>query len=370
MPHLRRSCGTMDAHTKLLETDPVYRSNRLAIESFTAARAFAKAALPKVVKIPVVVHVVYATAAENITDAQVKSQIDVLNHDYRKKNADISKIPAPFKALAADARIEFALATRAPNGSPTNGITRTQTTKQQFDSHKNDIKFASHGGHNAWARDKYLNLWTAKTIVDPQAGQLLGYAQFPGGAAATDGVVITSDGFGTLGTVQPPFNLGRTATHEIGHWFNLLHIWGDDGGACTGSDNVPDTPNQADHNFNKPHFPHVTCHNGPNGDMFMNYMDYVDDDTMFMFTKGQVARIRAALSGPRASLIASDGLTKVAPTTRVTFSVSGSAAKREAALARYADQGATRVWNGAEWVTAKPAATARPAKATGRGRSR
>jgi hypothetical protein len=367
---LRRSCGTMDAHTKMLASDPVYRANRLTIESFTAARAFARAARPKIVTIPVVVHVVFASAVEDISDAQVQSQIDVLNRDYRKKNPDVGKIPAPFKALAADARIQFALATRAPNGSPTAGITRTHTSKQQFDSHRNDIKFAAHGGHDAWPRDKYLNLWTAKTIVDPQVGALLGYAQFPGGAAATDGVVITSDGFGTQGTAQAPFNLGRTATHEIGHWFNLLHIWGDDNGACTGSDNVPDTPNQADHNFNKPAFPHVTCQNGPNGDMFMNYMDYVDDDTMFMFTKGQVKRMRAALNGPRASLLASDGLAKVAPTARVVLSVPASAAARQAALARHADHGATRVFDGVEWVTVKPAAKARPAKAARRRRSR
>jgi len=349
----------MEAHAQMLETDTVYRSNRLAIESFTAARVSAKAAAPpKIVKIPVVVHVVYASAAENISDAQVKSQIDALNRDYRKKNADLGKIPAPFKSRAADVRIEFALAVRAPNGSPTTGITRTQTTKQQFDSHKNDIKFASTGGHDAWSRDKYLNLWTAKTIVDPQVGALLGYAQFPGGAAATDGVVITSDGFGTQGTAQAPFNLGRTATHEIGHWFNLLHIWGDDAGACTGSDNVPDTPNQADHNFNKPVFPHVTCGNGPNGDMFMNYMDYVDDDTMFMFTVGQAARARAALNGPRASLLTSDGLTKVPSTTPVVLKLPASAAARQAALARQADHGATRVFDGVGWVTVKSAAKA------------
>jgi len=363
MALLRRSCGTMEAHTKMIETDPVYRANRLAIESFTAARISAKAAVRKVVKIPVVVHVVYASAGENISDAQVKSQIDALNLDYRKKNTDIGKIPAPFKSLAFDARIEFALAVRDPNGSPTTGITRTETAKQQFDSHKNDIKFASTGGHDAWPRNKYLNLWTAKTILDPQVGPLLGYAQFPGGAAATDGVVITSDGFGTQGTAQAPFNLGRTATHEIGHWFNLLHIWGDDNGACTGSDNVPDTPNQSDHNFNKPTFPHVTCSNGPNGDMFMDYMDYVDDDTMFMFTAGQVARIRAALNGPRASLLTSDGLAKVAPTARLVLSVPASAAARQAALARQADHGATRVFNGAEWVTLKSAAKAKPATA-------
>jgi hypothetical protein len=314
--------------------------------------------------------VVHASAVENISDAQVKSQIDVLNRDYRKKNADLSKTPAPFKPRAADVRIEFALAVRDPNGSPTTGITRTQTTKQQFDSHTNDIKFASTGGHDAWPRDKYLNLWTAKTILDPQVGPLLGYAQFPGGAAATDGVVITSDGFGTQGTAVDPFNLGRTATHEIGHWLNLLHIWGDDNGGCSGSDNVPDTPNQADHNFNKPTFPHVTCANGPNGDMFMNYMDYVDDDTMFMFTAGQAARIRAALNGPRASLLKSEGLTKVPSTTRFVFAMPASAAARQAALARQADHGATRVFNGAEWVTLKSAATAKVATATRRRRQR
>src|SRR5262245_29314894 len=165
----RRACGTMEVHAQLLRKDSVYRRNRLAIETFTAARVAAKAAAPpKIVTIPVVVHVVYKSAAENISTAQVKSQIAVLNRDYRKQNTDLSKIPAPFKSRAADVRIEFALATRAPNGSPTTGITRTQTTKSKFDSNKNDIKFTSTGGHDAWPRDKYLNLWTARTVVDPQ----------------------------------------------------------------------------------------------------------------------------------------------------------------------------------------------------------
>jgi pregnancy-associated plasma protein-A len=347
---LRRTCGTMEAHKRLIKTDPIYRENRMAIESFTAARMAAKAAKPKIVKIPVVVHVVYATNAENISDAQVKSQIAVLNRDYRKKNKDVSKIPAPFKSLAADARIEFALATRAPNGSPTNGITRTRTQKQQFDSQQNDIKFATTGGHDAWPRDQYLNLWTAKTVIDPQMGALLGYAQFPGGPTATDGVVISSDAFGTKGTAKSPFDLGRTATHEIGHWLNLLHIWGDDMGGCSGSDNVPDTPNQADHNFGKPAFPHVTCANGPDGDMFMNYMDYVDDDTMFMFTSGQVDRMHATLHGPRASVLVSNGLDKAAKTAHVTIPVPKSIAKRRRALVRTADRGATRVFDGVGWV--------------------
>ena len=134
------------------------------------------------------------------------------------------------------------------------------------------------------------------------AGGLLGYAQFPGGPAATDGVVIRQSAFGTVGTAAAPFNLGRTATHEVGHWLNLNHIWGDDGTGCTGTDNVADTPNQAGWNTGVPSFPRVSCSNGPNGDMFMNYMDYVDDRAMVMFSAGQVARMQACLDGPRLAI--------------------------------------------------------------------
>jgi hypothetical protein len=116
-------------------------------------------------------------------------------------------------------------------------------------------------------------------------------------------VVILNSAFGTTGTATAPFNLGRSATHEVGHWLNLHHIWGDTED-CTGTDFVADTPNAQHPNFGKPTFPHVSCSNGPNGDMFMNYMDYVDDDSMVMFTAGQVVRMHAALEGPRAQLIA------------------------------------------------------------------
>jgi hypothetical protein len=144
---------------------------------------------------------------------------------------------------------------------------------------------------------------------------LLGYAQFPGGPAATDGVVILNSAFGTIGTAAAfaPYNHGRTASHEVGHWLNLRHIWGDDGGGCTGDDLVADTPNAAGPNFGKPAFPRVTCNNGPNGDLFMNYMDYTDDDSMFMFTAGQVARMQACLDGDRSSI----GHTKAGPTIAI-----------------------------------------------------
>jgi hypothetical protein len=139
----------------------------------------------------------------------------------------------------------------------------------------------------------------------------LGYAQFPGGPADTDGVVIAYTAFGDTGTAAPPFDKGRTATHEIGHWLNLRHIWGDDcpsSNQCSGSDFVADTPNQECMNYSCPDFPHVSCNNDPNGDMFMNYMDYVDDPCMIMFTKGQSARMDAALAGPRSTILKSDGL--------------------------------------------------------------
>lgn len=219
-------------------------------------------------------------------------------------------MPAAFSPLAGDARIEFKLATTDPGGNPTDGVTRTRTTADSFDS-TDKMKFSSSGGHDAWPSDEYLNLWVCQL-----SGGLLGYAQFPGGPFNTDGVVVTHTGFGNTGTAAPPFDKGRTTTHEIGHWLNLRHIWGDDGAGCSGSDFVSDTPNQGGSNTGKPVFPKVSCSNGPNGDMFMNYMDYVDDDTMVMFTEGQILRMQACLDGPRSAIgesISCDTVTKNIP---------------------------------------------------------
>jgi hypothetical protein len=226
--------------------------------------------------------------------AQINSQMRVLNRDFRSKNPDKSKVPPVFKGLVADAKVQFALAKKDPKGNPTNGVTRTQTTRASFGSN-DTVKFSTSGGQNAWPSDKYLNLW-----VCTLGGGLLGYAQFPGGPPKTDGVVILNTAFGTIGTASPPFNLGRTATHEIGHWLNLRHIWGDTED-CSGSDLVADTPNAAGPNFGTPSFPHVSCSNGPNGDMFMNYMDYVDDVAMFMFTSQQVERMNTTLENERST---------------------------------------------------------------------
>ena len=290
-----RKCGAAEVHQRLLQ-DPEYQNNRLQIERHLARFLLFDLAGTRagITEIPVVVHIVFTTPAK-VTDAQVKSQIAVLNRDYRAKNTDVKNVPAVWTKLVGDARIQFALATKDPKGAATTGITRTTTKTPSFGT-DDKVKSAKSGGADPWPTDKYLNIW-----VCPLGNGLLGYAQFPGGPAATDGVVIAHTAFGTSGTAAKPFNLGRTTTHEVGHWLNLIHIWGDRLD-CTGTDDVSDTPIAQRPNYGKPKFPHISCNNGPNGDMFVNYMDYVDDDTMVMFTTGQTARMQAALDGPRASI--------------------------------------------------------------------
>jgi hypothetical protein len=297
-PPERRTCATEQIHLQLLLEDPEYGRRRAAIEdqAWAAARSSNPVARSGCTRIPVVVHVVHRTDTENISKAQIDSQIAVLNADFRKKNADVANVPTAFTPLAADARLEFALATVGPDGKPTDGITRRRTTVNGFGYTGNPVKSSSTGGTDPWPTDRYLNVWVCRLT-----GGLLGYAQFPGGPAATDGVVCTFTAFGTTGTAAAPFDRGRTTTHEIGHWLNLRHIWGDVLG-CNGNDFVADTPNQHSPNTGKPTFPRISCDNGPNGDMFMNYMDYVDDDTMVMFTTGQVTRMHACLDGARASI--------------------------------------------------------------------
>jgi hypothetical protein len=297
-----RNCSTMEVLERLMKEDPGYRDRMNQIEQQIQEYLRQNPERDNlIVNIPVVVHVVYRTTTENISDAQIQSQISVLNQDFRKLNADAGNTPAAFAGLVADCQINFCLATRDPNGAATTGITRTKTRKTAF-STNDDVKKSSRGGKDPWPASSYLNLWVCNL-----SNGILGYAQFPGGSAATDGVVINYKAMGTTGTATYPFNLGRTATHEVGHWLNLRHIWGDDGTGCTGSDLVSDTPNQADENYGCPAFPAVSCSNGPNGDMFMNYMDYTDDRCMYMFTTGQSGRMNAVLSGTRVSLLSSSG---------------------------------------------------------------
>ncbi|GAA1599107.1 hypothetical protein GCM10009789_61450 [Kribbella sancticallisti] len=292
----RRQCGVMDVHRRLLSTSPEYVAARSALENATTQYVARQQRFAGIARIPVVVHILWNTAAQNISQAQIDSQIEVLNRDFRATNTDLGIVPAPFTGLVADSRIEFYLATEDPAGNPTDGVTRTQTTRTSF-STDDAIKSSASGGIDPWPTDRYLNMW-----VGQLSGGLLGYAQFPGGPAETDGVVILHSGFGTTGTAAAPFDLGRTTTHEIGHYLNLFHIWGDDGTGCSGSDEVADTPNQGGPNFGVPTFPKLSCNNGPNGDLWVNYMDYTDDRGMVMFTNDQVARMEACLDTVRSSL--------------------------------------------------------------------
>jgi hypothetical protein len=315
-----------------------YRTNRVKEEEFVLRYTWRSARMvraqpPSIVTVPVVVHVVYNNSTQNVSNSQIESQIRILNEDYRKTNADSSLVPDPFKPLAADARIEFKLACKDPEGNDSDGITRTSTNIQSFEIppegsplNAEKVKFTSEGGRDAWDTTRYVNLWVCRLANSPTGGQLLGYAQFPGGPLSTDGVAIHYEAFGDIGTANPPFDKGRTATHEVGHYFDLFHIWGDDqflSDPCSGTDNVTDTPNQKVANVGKPTFPETmnSCPGtGPNGTLFLNYMDYTDDDSMYMFTMGQVIRMRAALDGSRSSLRDSNALVCSGAESRETMS--------------------------------------------------
>lgn len=305
----RRICATIPHHQHLSAHDAAYRSRRRRLESWALAAQAAPPAQP--VHIPVVIHVLWRHEEDNLSEAQLHSQLDVLNEDFRGLNPDRAALPAPFRAAAGEAMVQFALARRDPQGRATDGITRRRTDLREFPwdgsaaatARLDALIKGEPDGAPAWPCEHYLNLW-----VCPLGGGLLGYAQFPGGAPATDGVVVRSRAFGRTGNLVPDYALGRTCTHEVGHWLDLLHIWGDDGRDCTGSDAIEDTPNQGGANTGRPQFPRLSCDNAPDGDMFVNYMDYVDDAAMMMFTRGQVARMAATLAGPRATLARSPGL--------------------------------------------------------------
>ncbi len=246
-----------------------------------------------VVSIPVVFHVLYANSTENIADSEIQEQLQTLNDDFRRQNSDQDNI----WAQAADTEIEFCLASFDPSGAPTNGILRVPTTVSSFGA--NDaMKFSNQGGSDAWPASDYLNFWVCNL-----GGGLLGYAQFPGGPAATDGVVCGYPYVGNNGPGAGIYNLGRTGTHEVGHWLDLRHIWGD--GGCGVDDQVADTPESDASNFNCA-LGHESC---GTEDMVQNYMDYSQDACMNLFTAGQAVRMQALFQpgGARASLLTSNG---------------------------------------------------------------
>ncbi len=279
-----RKCASMEVLEDQIKTDPLRKKYLEDLDVF--ARDFDNRDINLklvngVYEIPVIVNVVYRTAAENISDAQIASQIDVLNKDFSGTNSDYNNTPSNFQSVrSGNTNIRFVLSK----------IVRKSTTKSSWGT--NDaVKKAQ--GITPTTPATHLNLWVCNL-----SGGVLGYAQFPGGAAATDGVVIDNNAFGTIGSATAPFNKGRTATHEIGHWLNLRHIWGD---LNCGNDQVGDTPIHNTANYNCPAAGHKsTCGTKP-VEMTMNFMDYTNDACMYMFTAGQKSRMLATFAGARKS---------------------------------------------------------------------
>lgn len=280
-----------------------------------------------VVTVPVVVHVVWNTAQQNVSDSQIVSQINVLNLDFRRMNSDAVNTPLAFQTIAVDPQIEFCLAQSDPNGNSTNGITRTQTTKTDFGtpllfSGDTSIWYTSLGGQDPWDTSKYCNIW-----VCPLGSFLGGLGFWPGGTSlikgSKDGVLINYNAFGTMGSAVAPYNLGRTTTHEVGHYLNLHHLWGDtnNNSGCTYSDYCNDTPTQVQATQGAcPTFPKTDgCTTGGNGITWMDFMDYTNDNCRNMFTADQSARMNICLAGARASLLSS-GVCTPTSVNEISFS--------------------------------------------------
>jgi hypothetical protein len=312
----QRNCATMDVHNHQLKSHPFMKINMEEIERQTqefVRRNPNGLSQRNVVTIPVVFHVVYfdePSPVQNISEAQIQSQLNVLNQDFSAMNSDFGNVPPAFSGLGANAEIQFCLAQRDPNGNATTGITRKASTKFFWDDpftnlDDNDIKKSSQGGVDPWNPSNYLNIWICR-ISQSNTSIVAGFAQLPGGDPTTDGVVLDYRVTGTLGTALAPFDKGRTGTHEVGHWLNLRHIWGD---ATCGNDLVNDTPIHNGANGGCPTYPHLSTCAGTPVEMTMNYMDYTNDACMYMFTAGQKARMQAVLApgGARASLLCSSG---------------------------------------------------------------
>ena len=300
-----RNCDVNDRMQLLFDADPSFEIYHNDLMDQLNSPSTTTLTTNQVVTIPVVFHVLYKNSQQNISDAQILSQLAVLNADYRKLNADFnSVVPAQFQPFGADIEINFCLATQTPDAQPTNGITR----KSDPSSFTFEDDYYTASGQPAWNNQKYLNIWVGRFTNNG----LLGFAYLPSASGQPfDGLCIGDQFMGTNGTAQAPYNKGRTATHEIGHYFGLNHPWGNNS-SCSNSDNINDTPNTTGPYYGCPTFPSAAnlCSSAvstsPNGAMFMNYMDYVNDACMALFTNDQKTVMRNALSGPRAALLTSN----------------------------------------------------------------
>lgn len=301
-------CGSQFIFDEAVKKDPRLKTRMLnnrqaVIARYDQLNQFNKLLRTNaVITIPVVVHVVLSNPAL-VTDAQIQSQIDVLNADFAGLNADSVRIPAAFKSRYGKGNIRFCLAKRDPQGEGSSGIVRVASTTESDPGNGDPVKFTCEGGSDAWDPMKYLNIWVCE-----MPNGYLGYSHYASLPLSNvplneRGFVNNYQAFGKSGTAQAPFNLGRTATHEIGHFFDLEHIWGPDncegGSSCSDDDGIADTPLQLECTTGAPAADSIikdACSNTAPGIMWMNYMDYVDDRAMVMYTTQQQLRMEATLS--------------------------------------------------------------------------
>ncbi len=294
----QEKCGTTEITKYMMDTYPNYKIEKEKVNTETEKwiKENYQQGEKTIITIPVVVHIVWKTSEENISDSRIYEQIEILSNDFRRTNLDaINPSGQVWWGIAADCEIEFCLAQTDPNGNATSGIIRKETSTSQFTMWGGaSVKDEA----DAWPKDDYLNIW----VCNLGNTGLLGYADPPSGFMGADnGVVINYLNFGL--TSSPQYGKGRTATHEVGHWLNLDHIWGDNN--C-GDDNVTDTPEQEASNDGCPAFPHNpnSCSTtNPSGDMFMNYMDYTNDACMNLFTQGQKTRMISAINLYRPNML-------------------------------------------------------------------
>ncbi|HVT87101.1 MAG TPA: M43 family zinc metalloprotease [Chitinophagaceae bacterium] len=301
----QQRCSTFEYQQAQLLKDPSLQYKQNAVEAFTtnaiknSQNTLARLDGNYVIRIPVVVHILYHDPTEDVSDSRVMEQINALNRDYRRLNADTVNTPSYFKSVAADCDIEFQLATSDPFQRSTTGIIRKYTPISLWEE-DDKMKSSSTLGDDGWDPNSYLNIWVCN--IDG----VLGYSSIVGGPANIDGIVVNTGAFGQTNTIAA-YDKGRTTVHEVGHWLNLRHTWGD---ADCGDDFVDDTPKQSTYTTGCPSGIRISCNNGPNGNMYMNYMDFTYDDCMNMFTQGQKDRMRAMFEpgGPRYSILFSKGL--------------------------------------------------------------
>lgn len=259
----------------------------------------------QVLQIPTVVHVIWKNPQENLADSLIHRTIEMVNRDWRRQHADTVNTPAHFLPVAADMGIELVLASTDPEGSPTDGITRTYSDSTGFSQWHEHMKYDSTGGKTAWNPDEYVNIWTVRDIEGTPFGSVLGVSTMPGLEYEVPGICVrtgqlTSSGLNNYGW--------RTLTHELAHFFCLLHICAND--TCYNADLVDDTPICEMGNFVTACTDTViiSCDNGPSGNMLTNFLEYGSAECLNLFTQGQRERAIGCINTNYPGLLTSPGL--------------------------------------------------------------